>query len=268
MSDLRFDSTSAVPRYYSAQLASYPRLRHGYFTRLGGVSTDVYESLNFRLSSDDSPENVMKNFDLAAESLGFESQQIVRTMQSHTDCIRVVDSVSGFCAAGENTDALVTAKPGVLLAGFYADCQLVMLFDHHARVCALVHAGWRGTANEIVTKTIALMADQFNVRRNDLTAVIGPSICRNCFETDDDVPEALGKTYGEAISDYMYRENGKWHVDLRNITYMALLREGILPMNIDVGSQCTCHGDRKLFWSHRRDGEQRGVHAGMIGMQP
>lgn len=268
MSDLRFDASGTVPRYFSAQLSAFPRLRHGFFTRLGGVSAGLYESLNFRLNSGDSRENVMKNFDLAAQSLGFDAEQIVHTSQTHSDHIVIVDKTDGFSAAGEAVDALITATPGILLAGFYADCQMVLLHDHHARVCALVHAGWRGVAGEIVAKTIRQMTERFNVRPSDLTAAIGPSICRNCFETDDDVPEALEKTYGEAVSDYMYRENGKWHVDLRNITYMVLTREGILPMNIDVCNQCTCHGDREQFWSHRRDGDQRGVHAGMIGMLP
>lgn len=266
MSDLRFDLQNDVPKYHSAQLDSYPRLRHGFFTRMGGVSTGAYESLNFRFNSDDSEKNVMKNFDLAARSLGFDAAHIVRTKQSHSDHIVVVEGVDGFCAAGEEVDALITATPGVLLAGFYADCQLVMLYDHHIRVCALAHAGWRGVAKEIIPKTIRMMTERFKTRPSDLTAVVGPSICRNCFETDDDVPEVLEQAYGDAISDYMYREKGKWHVDLRNITYMTLLREGILSMNIDVCNECTCHGDRERFWSHRRDGELRGVHAGMIGI--
>lgn len=266
MSDLRFDSSEPVPRYYSAQLAAFPRLRHGFFTRLGGVSAGAYESLNFRFNSGDKEEVVMRNYDLAAKSLGFDAAHIVRTKQCHSDNIAVVNGVDGFCAAGDEVDALITATPGVLLAGFYADCQLVMMFDHHAKVCALAHAGWRGVANEIIPKTIRMMVERFNVRPADLTAAVSPSICRNCFETDDDVPEALERTYKESISDYMYRESGKWHVDLRNITYMTLLREGILSMNIDVSNQCTCHGDRTLLWSHRRDGEQRGAHAGMIGL--
>ena len=269
MPDLRFDKKAAVPAYRSAQLLAFPRLHHGFFTRLGGVSQGVFESLNFRVSGGDSRELVLRNYRLAAQSLGADETNVVHTVQVHSDRIEVARPVTQMTAAGDGTgaDALITAEPGVVLTGFYADCQLILLYDHRARVCAVVHSGWRGTAQEILPKTIRRMVEEFGCKPGDLVAAVGPSICRSCFETDDDVPQALTAAYGDSISDYMYREGEKWHVDLKNITYMALLREGLLPMNIDISNQCTRCGDKELFWSHRRQGDQRGVHAGMIVME-
>lgn len=267
MPDFRIDRSSDLPSYRSPQLMSQPRLRHGFFTRLGGVSQGMYESLNFRFSGSDSRENVMQNFRLAAQSLGEDETRVVRTVQAHGDHIVVAHPVTELTAAGEQVDALITNEPHVVLTGFYADCQLILLYDRHTRSCGLAHVGWRGAACEVLPKTIRKMTAEFGVRPSDLIAAVGPSICRSCFETDDDVPEALNRTYGEAISDYMYREGDKWHVDLKNITYMALVREGVLPMNIDISNECTCCGDKRLFWSHRRQGDARGVHAGMIVME-
>ena len=248
----------------SPQLARYPSVRHAYFTRRGGVSEGIYESMNFRFTGTDSRENIMENYRIAAAFLGGSSQNLARTTQKHTDNICVVGEVNEFTSVGDGVDALITATPGVVLAGFYADCQLVMLYDRKHNVCALAHSGWRGVVNGIVPKTIEKMRAEFGTRPADLTAVVGPSICRGCFETEADVPTLLREAYGDMVRDYIYQEGAKYHVDLRSVTHMLLLRAGVLPMNIDLSSRCTKCDREELFWSHRRHGNDRGVQAGMI----
>ena len=110
------------------------------------------------------------------------------------------------------------------------------------------------------------MHELYGTEPSELIAAVGPSICRSCFVTDDDVPEKMRETFGGMVQEYMYREGEKWCVDLKNITYTMLLRADVLAYNIDISNYCTCCGDKKLFWSHRRCGEDRGVHAGMIAI--
>ena len=248
----------------SPQLGMFPGLRHAYFTRHGGVSQGIYESMNFRFTGTDSKENIMENYRIAAAYLGGSSEHLARTTQKHTDCIEIVTDVQQFTSIGDGVDALITATPGVVLAGFYADCQLVMLYDKRNHVCALAHSGWRGVVNGIVPKTIAKMQEVFGSRPADITAAVGPSICRGCFETFDDVPALLREAYGEMIREYLYQTGEKWHVDLRSITYMLLLRAGVSPVNIDISNYCPKCDREELFWSHRRHGQERGVQAGMI----
>lgn len=248
----------------SPQLGMFPGLRHAYFTRHGGVSEGVYESMNFRFTGTDSRENVMGNYRIAAAHLGGNIDHVARTTQMHTDHIEIIGDVQQFTSIGDGVDALITATPGVVLAGFYADCQLVMLYDRRNKVCALAHSGWRGVVNGIVPKTIAKMQEVFGSRPMDITAAVGPSICRSCFETNDDVPTLLREAYGDMVREYLYEDGKKWHVDLRSITYMLLLRAGVPPMNIDISNRCTKCDRDGLFWSHRRHGEARGVQAGMI----
>lgn len=248
----------------SPQLGMFPGLRHAYFTRHGGVSQGIYDSMNFRFTGTDSRENIMENYRIAAAYLGGSSDRLARTTQKHTDNIVVVEDVDGFTSIGDGVDALITATPGVVLTGFYADCQLVMLYDRRNRVCALAHSGWRGVVNGIVPKTIAKMQEAFGSRPADLTAAVGPSICRSCFETNDDVPALLQEAYGDMVREYLYQDGAKWHVDLRSITYMLLIRAGVSPMNIDISTRCTKCDRENLFWSHRRHGDARGVQAGMI----
>ena len=266
MPDLLKTEQDGLTFFQSPQFLAYPQIRHGFFTRLGGVSTGDFASLNFRFTGDDH-DKVMRNYAIAAHVLGYGENDIVRTNQQHTDCIEVVTGNPGeFCFAKEGApvDALMTDVRGVVLTGFYADCQLLMLYDHKAKAIAVAHAGWRGVKNEIARKTIEKMSEVYGTRPRDLECVVGPSICRSCFETDDDVYQALCETYGEKISDFVYRQDEKWHIDLKNITYSSLISAGVPAYNIDISSICPCCGDRSLWWSHRRQGNARGVHAGMI----
>ena len=264
MAELIRKQTGDLITLHSPQLEMFPRLRHAYFTRHGGVSQGVYESLNFRFTGGDDRETVLENYRIAAAFLGGSLDSVARTTQKHTDNIVIVEEVEGFTSVGDGVEALITATPGVVLTGFYADCQLVMLYDRKTKVCALAHSGWRGVVNGIVPKTVAKMQEAFGTRPSDLVAVVGPSICRSCFETDDDVPTLLREAYGDMVRDYLYQEGEKWHADLRCITHMLLLRAGVLPINIDLSNRCTKCDREDLFWSHRRHGEARGVQAGMI----
>ena len=174
MSELRKQTKDDLVYFTSPQLSVYPRLRHAFFTKRGGVSAGPYESLNFRFSSEDSRENVMENFDIAARLLGSDANHVARTTQKHTDNIVEVTGVNGFTSVGDGVDALITNTPGVVLCGFYADCQLVMLYDHRNKACGLVHAGWRGVAGEIVRKTIERMQQRYGSNPNEMIAADMP----------------------------------------------------------------------------------------------
>ena len=266
MAELLKRENGSLVYYISPQFLTFSGVRHAFFTRKGGVSSGIYESLNFRFTGTDSRDNLLQNYDIAAHLVGGDVNHVIRTTQKHTDTIFTVSQpVTAFTNAGdEGVDALITNVPGAVLTGFYADCQLVMLYDHRHRAAGIVHAGWRGIAKEIVRKTIEKMHDVYGCDPREMIAVVGPSICRSCFVTDDDVPEAMREAFGGMVQEYMYRQGDKWCVDLKNITYAMLLRADIPAINIDISNYCPCCGDKTLWWSHRRMGEDRGVHAGMI----
>lgn len=251
----------------SPQLTICTDIRHGFFTRLGGVSKGEFDSLNFRFTGGDDEASVLKNYEIAAKSIGGNYNDIVRTCQLHTDTVGVVrEREGGFRQVGapEGCDALITNVPGVVLTAFYADCQPILLCDTKKHAVAAVHAGWRGVANGILTKTIERMGEEYGTHPKNLVAAVGPSICRGCFETDDDVKEILFEIYEDQVPDYFYSQGKKWHIDLRMLTYSSLIQSGVLPYNIDVSGLCPCCGDEDMFWSHRRQGGARGVHAAMI----
>lgn len=272
MSELLEKTFENGGRYYvSPQLSICPSVGHAFFTREGGVSSGIYESLNFRFTGDDAQRALAENYRIAAEEIGGRYDDVARTCQKHTDIVGVVTTrQGGFRQVGapDGCDALITNVPGVVLCGFYADCQLILLYDERNHAIAAVHAGWRGVANRILTKTIEKMGREYGTQPRNIIAAVGPSICRRCFETDDDVKEALFEVYEDQVPDYFYKEGSKWHIDLKMLTYSSFIRLGVLPYNIDISNLCPCCGDQHLFWSHRRQGQERGVHAGMITLKP
>ena len=257
----RVDWQAALPLVRCDEL----QVPHGFTTRLGGVSSGIWESLNLGLSRGDDREAVLENRRRLAAAVGFDPARLVCTRQVHTDTVRVVTEADwglGMDIQPEACDGLVTNVPGTALMVFSADCTMILLEDPVTGAVGAVHAGWRGTALGIVKKAVETMAEAFGSRPGDLRAAIGPCIDRCCFETKSDVPEAMLAALGDeacvAIDDH---GDGTYHVDLKALNRLWLRRAGVEW--ISVSDLCTaCHTDR--FWSHRRVGDARGVQAGVI----
>ena len=242
---------------------------HCFSTRLGGVSKGQLSSLNLGTHRGDKPENVRENYRILGKAVGFAPEDTVFTKQIHTDTVlRVGRAERGTgLFRGQQTpcDALITDEPGVALCCFSADCVPILLYDPVRRAAAAVHSGWRGTALGIVEKAAAAMRAEFGCKMDNLRAAIGPCISSCCFETDADVPEAMIAALGSAAAPAITKRGEKYHVDLKLINRIRLVRAGVLPEHIDVSDACTaCAPDR--FWSHRRVGSARGSLAGIIAI--
>ena len=150
-------------------------------------------------------------------------------------------------------DALITNEPNVALVVFTADCVPILLYDPIKGVIGAVHAGWRGTAADIVGKTVQEMASQFGCSSADIKAAIGPCISKCCYETDKDVADAISSH--EAVSD------GKYMVDLKKANRLLLVNSGV--NDILISDECTsCSCDK--YWSHRKTKGKRGTQAAVI----
>jgi len=253
--------------FTSPRLLSAGGIAHGFFTKKGGFSKGDSAGLSFRFTGDDY-DTVKRNYGLAAECFGKAAEDIVFTRQTHTSRVEAVTEKLGFSAFDtEGVDGLVTNVPGIVLAGFYADCQLLLFSDEKAGCIGLCHSGWRGVAGKIAKNTVEKMCSLYGAKPEDILCAVSPSICTACFETDGDVPAIMEEAYGEKVRRHMEQGEKKWHVDLKAITFDLLCDCGLKPENIDISSLCPCCGDAEEFWSHRRQGGKRGVHAGMIVMQ-
>ena len=248
--------------YYQAGSILAP---HAFTTRLGGASSGYLDSLNLGIHRGDKPENVLKNYEILGNALGFIPEQTVLSKQTHTDIVRKVgaeDWGTGlFKPEFPPCDGLITNTPGTALVVFTADCTPVLLWDSVTGAVGAVHAGWRGTAAGIAGKAVQAMAEQFGCRPENIKAAIGPNIGQCCFETDADVPEAIRNAYGPEAEGYIEKKNEKYYVNLKAVNALDLQRAGVT--DISVSDCCTvCQNHR--FWSHRVVGNQRGSQGAII----
>ena len=243
---------------------------HGFSTRIGGVSEGDLSSMNLSFTRGDDPERVRENYRRIAAAVGFETDRLVLTHQTHTNHVRVVteaDAGKGFVREREYTDVdgLVTDVPQLVLTTFYADCVPLFFIDPVHRAIGLSHSGWRGTVSDIAAATVRTMQGEYGSRPEDLLVGIGPSICQDCYEVSEDVIEEFRASYEEKLWMCLYREkgNGKYQLNLWEACRQNLLRAGVLPDRIEVTDLCTCCNPQ-IFFSHRASGGKRGNLAGFL----
>jgi len=244
---------------------------HGFSTRLGGVSEGMWESLNLGVGRGDDPDRVRENYRRFFAAAGVEPGKLAVTNQVHGAAVRTVttaDVKADPCGKPPyEADGLMTDLPGVALVVYSADCIPILFYDPVRRVVAAVHAGWRGTAAGIATAAVQRMEAVYGCGRGDILAAIGPGIGPDCFETHEDVPNAMTAALSTAVLQHIrIKENGKFAVDLKRINAMRLEQAGLDPAHIAVSDICTaCHPDK--FWSHRSLGTSRGSMAAVIQLQ-
>lgn len=238
---------------------------HGFTGRLGGVSQGHLSSLNLGMHRGDDPDKVAKNYAIVGNALGFSPKKLVLASQIHSDIVRVVtekDCLGSLShQAYPECDALVTNTPGVAIAVFTADCTPILYYDPVTGAVGAAHAGWRGTAAGIAAKVVDTMVSAFGCNRADIRAAIGPNIGVCCFETHNDVPDAMLAALGDEAKPYIFPQGEKFRVDLKGINTHFLRRAGV--ENIEIAKECTvCEAHR--FWSHRATKGKRGSQIAVI----
>ena len=181
----------------------------------------------------------------------------ISALQVHGDHVHVVDeSVSRGWAevdASLQADALVTNLPDVVLTILTADCVPLLIVDPVHRAIGAVHAGWRGTQQEIVRKTIEKMGHLYGTRPADLIVGIGPAIGGCCYEVGGEVVEHF-TVYPQAI---VPKDNGKYLLDTKQVNARQLEALGVPPDQIEISPICTaCEHER--FFSYRADAGTAG----------
>ena len=238
---------------------------HCFSTRYGGVSTGHLASLNLGTHRGDEPNNVMENYGILGQAVGFDPLNTVFTKQIHSDIVERVGAAHRgrglLREVTEGCDALVTNEENVVLTVFSADCTPILFYDPVGKAVGAAHAGWRGTAAGIAARVVEKMTAEFGSDPKNIRAAIGPCISKCCFETHKDVPDAMVASLGEEARTCIQEKGEKYLVDLKGLNALWLRRAGV--EKICIAEECTaCEPDR--FWTHRRVGNQRGSLAAMI----
>jgi len=156
-------------------------------------------------------------------------------------------------------DALISNRTGILVGVKTADCVPVLLVDSTNRIVAAIHAGWRGSAENISECALNEMVRRWNVRPGNIRAAIGPSIGVCCYEVGQDVARRFGRWMPE-----LKNAGAHAHLDLRAVNELQLRAAGV--ENVWRSGECTfCGGER--FYSYRREREQAGRMMSFVGWQ-
>lgn len=265
-----------TPYLTFAPLSEIPFIRHGFTTRLGGVSEGCFQSLNLSYSVGDEKEKVDENYRRICKSLGMPYETVVATHQVHKTNVRLVNSNDRgkglFLPRDyEEIDGLITKDGGVPLATFYADCVPLYFVDTVNRAIGLSHSGWRGTVGRMGLQTVRAMEEAFGSKAANITALIGPSICRDCYEVSEEVAgefirefeKELGNDYSSILTK---NPAGRYQLDLWEVNRLILKSAGLKKENIHVSGLCTCCHSELLF-SHRASKGRRGTLAAFLMLE-
>ena len=239
---------------------SYPLLeetgavKHGFSTKLGGVSTGSCATMNISTTRGDDPEAVAENRRRIGAAIGVRPEDMTYTHQTHTTNVAVVRAEDRGRRFLE-TDGLVTNVPGICLVTFYADCVPLFLVDPVKKAIGLSHSGWRGTVGKMGKVTVQAMMREYGSRPEDIVAAIGPSICQDCYEVSEDVIDRFRDSFNEAVWPKLFyrKENGKYQLDLWRANEEVFLEAGIRRENLAVTNLCT-HCNQEVLFSHRATG--------------
>ncbi len=239
--------------------------RHAFTTRFGGVSTGIFSALNLGSNRGDDPDAVRENYRRVCALMGAGIDEAAVTKQVHGSVVRTVTEADRHVCMSTvpyEADGLVTAVRGLPLMCFTADCVPALLCEEENGVIAAVHCGWRSSAGDILKNAVEAMC-ALGAQREKICCALGPAIGRCCFETDDDVPEAVAAWLGDTEGLFQKRADGKTLVDLRGANARRLMQLGVPEGQIDVSDECTICSHEK-YWSHRYTRGQRGGQAAVI----
>lgn len=237
-----------MPRPVIAQsLGRLPGIRHGFFTREGGVSEGIHASLNCGLGSQDERSNVLENRRRVAAHLGDANMPVVTLYQTHS---ATALAVSGAIAGDlPKADAVVTTTPGVVVGALAADCCPILFADPQAKVVAAAHAGWRGAVAGIAEATVERMIAA-GAERARIVAAIGPCIGAAAYEVGPEFEaELLAQSPANAVHFRRPTADGRAHFDLPGYVLARLGRLGLAQ--VENASICTYENESRLF-SYRR----------------
>lgn len=221
-------------------------IRHGYFTRTGGVSEGIYSGLNTGTGSDDDQTRVLENRRRVAEWMGVSPDRLLTAYQIHSpDAIVAREPFRG---DRPKVDAIVTDRPGIAVGASSADCGPILFADPRARVVGAAHAGWKGAFTGVLENTIATM-EKIGARREHIVAVLGPSISAASYEVG---PEFVERFIAADKNNERYfapsGNPGHAQFDLNLYTVDCLRAAGVTA---DALYRCT-YAEEDLFFSYRR----------------
>ena len=246
--------------YYSFKnLDKTGLVKNCFTTRIGGVSKGCFKSLNLGHNRGDLDSNVLENYENLGVALKININNLVYSNQTHGIEIHIASNPNKNL---QDIDALITTKNKLPLLTFFADCVPLLFLDTKKKIIANAHSGWMGTLQNMAGVVVKCMIDNFESDPKDILACIGPSISQEYFEVDYDVASSFINKIPKSKK-FIIQKGKKFHIDLWSLNEQLLIDNGILKNNIEIANICTFK-NKDEFYSHRRDGSDRGSMVAII----
>ena len=248
------NATGSQVQPLQSDLLRSDKVRHGFYTRRGGVSSGLYAGLNCGQGSGDAPANVAANRSRVADDLGVAANRLATLYQVHSPRVIVIDGP--ISEPRPQADGLVSRTPNLALGILTADCTPVLLADVEHGVIGAAHAGWKGALSGIIANVIGAM-ESLGAQRSAIRAAIGPTISQSNYEVG---PEFHARFLEENSANGRYfvpsstGQSGHWMFDLPG--YVADLVRAERVGAVQTIDACT-YADPDLFFSYRRATHRR-----------
>ena len=225
-------------------------LRHGFFTRKGGASSGIFSGLNCGPGSTDLSEAVSINRNRVAASLGLPNTALVSLNQTHSATVIILTEPF---TTRPQADAMVTATQGIGIGILTADCQPVLFADAKAQVIGAAHAGWRGARDGVLEATVDAM-EAIGAKRENIAAVIGPTISQPCYEVGPEFFETFTDDDPQSARFFINGPRDRLLFDLPGYGLHRLRAAGV---GLSEWTRHCTYRDPERFYSYRRT-----THAG------
>ncbi len=248
--------------YY--QFAKWSGVKHGVFTRKGGISAAPWDSLNLGGNVGDDPAAVRHNHDLVYKALDLNAKKSCTVWQIHSADIVIVDGPARGRRWIALADGMVTNCAETPLFMRFADCTPLLFYDPVQRVIGMAHGGWRGTVQGVASNTIRTMVEGFGCNPQDIQVGIGPAIGPDVYQVGEEVVQAVTDYFG--TTETLIRRSttdGTAYLNLWAANRLDLERAGVTQ--IDVAGICTAsHTDE--FFSHRAEKGRTGRFGAVLSL--
>ena len=248
------------------------KIVHGIFLRHGGVSKNIYNSLNFRYAGEDDNLNVNKNIEITLKTLNLK--KAYKASQKHTSNILELtdknkDKYEANLINKEEYDSYIHVDENIASIVTVADCNPVIIYDPIKNIIANIHSGWAGTIKKIAIKTAETLVKKHGSKYEDLIICIGPSISKCHFTSKEKEfkNKFTEKYYYIDEKEYIEYENDNltFHIDLTYLIKYDLLKLGVKEKNIVISNICTVCNN-KDFFSYRVTTKNKEKDYGTMGV--
>jgi len=169
--------------FFSKKFTNFNNISHCFFSKKGGVSQGVYNSLNCGLGSNDKRNNILKNLDIVSKKIGLNSKNLFTMKQTHSNKVIVINNKNKHIQRID-ADALITNQENIAISVLTADCIPILIYDEINKIIGCIHAGWKGAISGIVENTLEEITKMG--KNGKINVAIGPCIGVKNYEVDED----------------------------------------------------------------------------------